>query len=738
MATPTSSTASASSSLTVPPAPHQPASFKFPKKAFGKSKVVERAFQASWFLRWKWLHYDEANDLVFCHPCMKAHAEGKLRCRTLEPAFIRKGFSNWKDATSLFRKHEESSCHKEAVEAVITLPRVTCDVGELLSQAHAVEKEENRRCLRKILSNIRFLARQACALRGDHDESDSNFVQLLKLRGEDDPKLFEWMKKKTNKYTSSDMQNEMLEVMGLSILRDIASCIQNASFFTIMADETTDKSNREQVVLVLRWVDDDLNTHEDFIGLYMVPSIDSDTLVSVIRDCLVRMNLTIANCRGQCYDGASSMSGAKTGVAKQISDKEKRAVYTHCYGHALNLAVGDSIKKSKIMRDALDTTFSISQLIKFSPKRDTLFEKLKNELAPETPGFRVLCPTRWTVRADSLESVLANYSVLQELWEECSDSVRDAETRARIGGVAAQMRRFDYFFGVSLGELLLRHSDNLSKTLQHKSLSAAQGQEVATLSVKTLQKIRNDEAFSLFWAKVLRLISELDVSEPSLPRRRKHPRRYEEGDAEPEFSETVEDLYRKAYFEALDLVIECIKDRFDQPGYKIYRNLQDLLLKATASDFDNYKEEFQFVTTFYGPDFTPSLFKAQLELLNTYFTERAAADGACQSTTTVTVHDIMTCVQSLSRSQQTLMSEVITLIKLVLVMPATNATSERSFSALRRVKTYLRSTMSQARLNSLMTLHVHKNRTDSLNLTMVANEFVQRKEGRLALFGKFS
>ena len=109
------------------------------------------------------------------------------------------------------------------------------------------------------------------------------------------------------------------------------------------------------------------------------------------------------------------MSGAKKGVAKQISDKEVRAIYTHCYGHALNLVVGDTVKQSKVMRDTLDTTYEISKLISFSPKRDSLFEKLKQELAPETPGFRTLCPKRWTVRANSLQSVLDNYVVLQDL-----------------------------------------------------------------------------------------------------------------------------------------------------------------------------------------------------------------------------------------------------------------------------------------------------------------------------------
>ena len=64
------------------------------------------------------------------------------------------------------------------------------------------------------------------------------------------------------------------------------------------------------------------------------------------------------------------MKGAKTGVAKQLSDEEQRAVYMHCYGHALNLAAGDSIKSSKLTKDALDTTLEVPKLVKYSPKRD--------------------------------------------------------------------------------------------------------------------------------------------------------------------------------------------------------------------------------------------------------------------------------------------------------------------------------------------------------------------------------
>ena len=89
-------------------------------------------------------------------------------------------------------------------------------------------------------------------------------------------------------------------------------------------------------------------------------TIAASSLVSAIRDVLLRMNVNIADCRGQCYDHASNMSGARKGVVTIITQEESRALYTHCYGHALNLAIADMVKQSKVCRDALDTAFEIA------------------------------------------------------------------------------------------------------------------------------------------------------------------------------------------------------------------------------------------------------------------------------------------------------------------------------------------------------------------------------------------
>ena len=81
-------------------------------------------------------------------------------------------------------------------------------------------------------------------------------------------------------------------------------------------------------------------------------------------------------------------------------------------------------------------------------------------------------------------------------------------------------------------------------------------------------------------------------------------------------------------------------------------------------------------------------------------------------------------------------SQVIKLFKLILVLPATNASSKISFSLLRLVKSYLRATTGQGRLNHLMILSAYKENVDELNLKDVAREFIHKNDSRILLFGK--
>ena len=72
----------------IPSRPHQPTAFSFPKRSFGKKKVTFRSFQVSWFRQWPYLHYDEARDLAFCHTCVMAFKEKRVKAQNADPAFV--------------------------------------------------------------------------------------------------------------------------------------------------------------------------------------------------------------------------------------------------------------------------------------------------------------------------------------------------------------------------------------------------------------------------------------------------------------------------------------------------------------------------------------------------------------------------------------------------------------------------------------------------------------------------
>ena len=100
--------------------------------------------------------------------------------------------------------------------------------------------------------------------------------------------------------------------------------------------------------------------------------------------------------------------------------------------------------------------------------------------------------------------------------------------------------------------------------------------------------------------------------------------------------------------------------------------------------------------------------------------------------------ELVKFLQGLTAAQRRLMPQVVILTKLLLIMPATNAVSERSFSALKRVKTYLRATTKEKWLDHLMILQVPKDRTDKIDLVDVANQLVEWKDNRVHIFGKLT
>ena len=176
-----------------------------------------------------------------------------------------------------------------------------------------------------------------------------------------------------------------------------------------------------------------------------------------------------------------------------------------------------------------------------------------------------------------------------------------------------------------------------------------------------------------------------DVDKPSLPRKRK-PRMIIENyfsTTESDHPETPEDECKRKYFEGIDLVVSCIKNRFDQDDFEMYALCEQLLVKAANKE--SFTTEFEKITNFYADDFKPNALETQLKTLP--LTLPLGASNA------ETFRHVLKQVKGLSKRQKLLISEVVKFLKLVIAMPATNAVSERSFSAVRRLYKYLRTNM---------------------------------------------
>ena len=283
-------------------------------------------------------------------------------------AFVVNGFSNRKKALDRFSTHERSELHKAAVLALPAVSKGT-PISSRLNAQRQREINDARHSLSMIFSTLRSLAVQGLAIRGKNDES-SNFRQLLHLRAQDSPILHKWLfLPQKYKWLSPNITNEILEGMAHATLRELCSEIKNGKFYSIMMDETTDISCKEQISFCIRTVNADFSVNEHVMGFYQTDDTRSATLFKCLTDMAIRLGLSITDCRGQCYDGAANMSGHVSGLQSLVREQEQRALYVHCRAHSLNLVAQDSVDNNPEIRNTMALVQKFVAFARGSPKR---------------------------------------------------------------------------------------------------------------------------------------------------------------------------------------------------------------------------------------------------------------------------------------------------------------------------------------------------------------------------------
>lgn len=162
----------------------------------------------------------------------------------------------------------------------------------------------------------------------------------------------------------------------------------------------------------------------------------------------------------------------------------------------------------------------------------------------------------------------------------------------------------------------------------------------------------------------------------------------------------------------------ALDKRYNQDGLRKYVALENLLRETETSDVVS-----QVLAGY--PDLDPERLTVQISMARQQQWEMSSVNAVADK------------LRSLDPAIRKMFHELEQLVRLLLTVPCSNAEAERSFSALRRLKTYLRNSMNQERLNHLAVMHVHQDRLDIVNPTAIAREFVGKCESRQLVFGDF-
>ena len=215
---------------------------KYPSRSQGSR---QHSFHEKWYDEFDWLEYSIELDAAFCYYCRLrgSHMSGTQS----DPSFIIHGNRNWKECPNSFRKHASSEFHKTYVHWIQGQRMQTAgdSVAKQLSRQYRKEVQENRRNVRKILEIVQLFCKQNIPFRG-HNESEQssnrgNYLEILHWIAKDSPELKRHLEKLFH-YTSPESQNEMIQLLGLNVQKQIVMELKEAGPYALIADETIDIS----------------------------------------------------------------------------------------------------------------------------------------------------------------------------------------------------------------------------------------------------------------------------------------------------------------------------------------------------------------------------------------------------------------------------------------------------------------------------------------------------------------
>ena len=431
------------------------------------------------------------------------------------------------------------------------------------------------------------------------------------------------------KMIAPKIQRDMVSAISIEIINTIIRDIGN-SLFSILVDESRDISSKEQMAIVLRYVDKNGSVIERLVDIEHVTDTSALSLKAAIDGFFSRHGLSISKLQGQGYDGASNMRGEFNGLKALILKENESAFYVHCFAHQLQLALVAVAKNHTYIIGIFYWITYVVNVIGSSAKRHDIlrekqaakvFEALENNeissgqgLNQETSLQRA-SDTRWGSHYNTILRMISMFSSIVEVLEMLIENGSNQEQKYEAKILLNSRETFDFIFGLYLMKTILGVTNELSQTLQKKDQDIVNAMNLVQTSKERLQTMRDDgwdsclNQVSSFCVKHrIRVINMDDMFMPQGRSRRK--------------TQEIKNMhhYRVDLFCAvIDMQLQELNSRF------LETNTELLLCVACLSPMDQFyafdKHKLIRLAHFYPRDYSPIKLLALEDQLENYIAD---------------------------------------------------------------------------------------------------------------------
>ncbi|KAK0138714.1 Zinc finger MYM-type protein 1 [Merluccius polli] len=587
-------------------------------------------------------------------------------------------------------------------------------VVEQLDSANEKEIKERREYLSRVVAVTKFLGKQNIPFRG-HDEGISsdnhgNFLECINLLKEFDPFLQSYSAPSHCTYLSPSSQNEVIQCCAQEIAATIVREIKEAGMFSVMADEARDGST-EQLAVCVRYVAEG-SVKEHLLAMTELKGFDAESVTAAIEEQLRLNGIDHVKVVAQAYDGASVMSGPVGGVQAKFRENHPMAIYVHCYAHQLNLVLCYTCQAIPEAKDLFDLLQSVYTFFSVSLVNHHKFKETQKQLGLQPSELVQLSKTRWSCQLRSVNAMIDNLpAVLQ-----CLSSINNP----MAVGLHVKLARFSTVYLLMMFKTFLSVTENLHKYLQSQTVDLAKAEEYKCAVCATLKDMRSDEKAAELYDRAKAYCAANQIPEScAVTRQRQKQKRVEDYVVDSSCGVVsdlgnAEKLKTNLYLPCLDRMVAEMDQRFSSLNSQVLKGVQ-----ACNPGSDNFlcEEDLRGLADHYNVDLKPE------EVL-------VAKNYLARKRESLPIADMQSVFSLLDQVMFPTLTQV---IQISLTIPVSSCTCERTFSVLRRLHTWLRSTMGQDRLHHLAIMSVEREELSKFSHGQVIDHFAKMKTRRYSL-----